>query len=351
MKGIHVNWTKPFFDKNGKDKKYFMFDIDILTQIASVLFWKKNNGEIILYTDTPGLDYYKSIGFDVIYDEINVSILDEYNKIIQDAHLAPCLGRMYVLSKLIPPFVSMDYDLVSFDKIPESFFDIDIRFFHWEIPDNSTYPLLEKQYKPKDFVFEKDWDQFMMIPNIAILYIKNNKIWPEFPEKAIDYIQKCLRDKCNISHSSLAIFADQRMLGMMAKKNELSIDSFINKIWICSSQRNHNRNIFSDGAIPHWVTEVPMNFGMFAYDDIPNNKHKTNSLKNELLFYHTWIGKSFYLNEDGKEEREKYCTNLLEKTLDSFPYIEEMLMNSNDIEIIKNYELLKNKSFCTTKGS
>ena len=72
MKAIHVNWTKPYFEKHRlrghgfesmkeiKSDTYNVPDHQILFTILSILNWKKHNGPIKLYTDSVGASYYHS---------------------------------------------------------------------------------------------------------------------------------------------------------------------------------------------------------------------------------------------------------------------------------------------------
>ena len=57
MKALHINSTLPF-----QGAEFFIEDPIILCTILSALMWRKLNGEIKLYTDKVGYDYYKRVG-------------------------------------------------------------------------------------------------------------------------------------------------------------------------------------------------------------------------------------------------------------------------------------------------
>ena len=75
MKAIHVNWTKPYFEKqrlrghgfevmkNSTSSTYELTDFQILYTMASIVEWGYHmNQPIKLHTDTVGANYYQSLG-------------------------------------------------------------------------------------------------------------------------------------------------------------------------------------------------------------------------------------------------------------------------------------------------
>ena len=70
MKGVFVNWTKPYIERKRlrgyafkvyreqESDEYMTTDEEILFTILSVGYWKKFNGKTKLYTDKIGLYYY-----------------------------------------------------------------------------------------------------------------------------------------------------------------------------------------------------------------------------------------------------------------------------------------------------
>ena len=92
MKAIHVNWTKPYFEKhrlrghgfestkNLKSSTYTQLDYQILYTILSIVSWKKHNGPIKLYTDSIGAAFYQRFGLLDLYDEVDIRFLNNYSK-------------------------------------------------------------------------------------------------------------------------------------------------------------------------------------------------------------------------------------------------------------------------------
>ena len=70
MKGVFVNWTKPYqerarlrghafkMQREQKSEEYITTDEELLFTILSVGYWKEFNGKTKLFTDRDGLKYY-----------------------------------------------------------------------------------------------------------------------------------------------------------------------------------------------------------------------------------------------------------------------------------------------------
>ena len=70
MNGYHV-----FYQSKEIDGEFE--EINYLVQIASILFWKKNEGKMSLYCNSEYLNFIKKWGIDDLYDEINTECLDK----------------------------------------------------------------------------------------------------------------------------------------------------------------------------------------------------------------------------------------------------------------------------------
>src|SRR5262245_55556589 len=104
MLGIHVNSTSPVA-RLLQRRRYEMNPLEALTSIAAALFWRSRGNEIVLYTDSRGLQFYEQTGFAEAYNHIDVSCLDDYERrSTLDLARAPCAGRMHVLRTISGPF-------------------------------------------------------------------------------------------------------------------------------------------------------------------------------------------------------------------------------------------------------
>ena len=153
MNAIHVNLTKPFFQKHRLrghgfkiqrelSNEYTQPDYQILYTILSILYWKKYNGTIKLYTDSIGLNFYQQSSIDKLYDNINTEILNNYTYI--DPAYFWTSGKIHCLQFENEPFTFIDQDFIVKGKLPEYTKNADLTIGHWEIPRGYYYP--NKEY-------------------------------------------------------------------------------------------------------------------------------------------------------------------------------------------------------------
>ena len=145
MKAIHVNWTKPYFEKHRlrghgfesmkeiKSDTYNVPDHQILFTILSILNWKKHNGPIKLYTDSVGASYYHRFGILDLYDEVDIDFLNGYSKSKVDPAYFWTSGKIKCLAHQTEPFVFLDNDMIVKEKLPEWTRVDDLTIAHWEI--------------------------------------------------------------------------------------------------------------------------------------------------------------------------------------------------------------------------
>ena len=124
MKAIHVNWTKPYFEKHRlrghgfesirhyESDTYNLPDYQILYTILSILHWKKHNGPIKLYTDSVGASFYHRFNLLDLYDEVDIDFLNKYSKSKVDPAYFWTSGKIKCLAHQTEPFVFMDNDMI-----------------------------------------------------------------------------------------------------------------------------------------------------------------------------------------------------------------------------------------------
>ena len=145
MKAIHVNWTKPYFErhrlrghgfestKNLKSETYNIPDSQILFTLLSIAYWKEYNGPIKLYTDSIGASFYQRFGLLDLYDEIDIKYLNNYSKSKIDPAYFWTSGKIKCLANQTEPFVFLDNDMIIKQKLPEWVRTDDLTIAHWEI--------------------------------------------------------------------------------------------------------------------------------------------------------------------------------------------------------------------------
>jgi hypothetical protein len=230
MLAAHVNSTAPV----SADEPYALSPLEVLTSIGAALFWKRAGGDIILYTDRRGLRFYEDCGLCDAYSDIDVSVLDErHRNRAPYVAAAPYLGRMLVLGEIDRPFVALDLDFVLYDDGGFPYASPDLCCFHWELPAPPWYPAPDEQFVPAGFVLPAGLDHLTLVPNIAFLYVGDIGFFRAYAAKAADYVMRSIDQRAGVAANRIAIFADQRLLGMLAQRSGLTFDTLRNDIWTC----------------------------------------------------------------------------------------------------------------------
>lgn len=219
MVGVHTLWSKPYFYKNS-DKNFFLKDYDILVMLISLLKWKEKNGKIVLFADEFSRNLVKEYGIDKFYDEVrNLEIDDDIKPNIFWA-----AGKLFALKAMEKPCALIDIDLIIWEDISDFFKKYDIIGMH-------TEELLERTYKEKDYFYMEDTYKFpenlnwKKLPiNTAMLYIKDMDFKEYFLEKSIEFMKKT---KENCDSLSYMVFAEQRLLSMLADAKNIEIKTML----------------------------------------------------------------------------------------------------------------------------
>jgi hypothetical protein len=239
MIGVHVNWTKPHFDRekrvngtlliNGKRdiRPYKMSNYLLLCQILSALFWKKYNGEVHLYTDREGFNYYQKLGVHKFYDYVNIDLLENYENVNPEVFWAA--GKLYIEKVLPCPFVMLDTDLYLEMNLNEvNYYATPISSTHLEDTYEPYYPSIDKVLSHTKYNFPENfkWDKRAF--NVSLLYWGDDKIKNDFIDIAFGYMNNSNPQKVNIDeYHSRIIFAEQKLLGEYIFSNNIPFTTLI----------------------------------------------------------------------------------------------------------------------------
>ena len=217
-------------------------EIDILAQLTSILFWKKNYGSIELYANKAHIDIISKYGIDKEYDSINTDLID--NMPFKDkASRYWSFSKIYIakeLAKLDKEFCIIDTDLwIKETDLLKAGNDLDL--YHQEYYDvGSPYNPYHDPINWMDSVEDFDWDCWPM--NCAVMHFKNRsreltQTWYDEVVKIIK-LNKNPEERINKVHS--AIFTEQRLLPVIAKKLNISYGSIKQNTFIAGAFRDNN---------------------------------------------------------------------------------------------------------------
>jgi hypothetical protein len=181
MNGYHV-----FYQSKDNDDKFE--EINYLIQIASILFWKKNEGKMILYCNSKYLDFIKKWGIDTLYDEINTECLDNilYKEYLNKYWSFCKIEAAFDISKKDSDFVIIDTDLWIHEPVT---IDSSLQFIGYHPEQKLDHP--ENPYiDPNNFMNKEDLQNFdwSIIPiNCAFLYLNSKELVSEWYTLSCDY--------------------------------------------------------------------------------------------------------------------------------------------------------------------
>jgi hypothetical protein len=205
--------------------------VEISSQFASILFWKKHFGPMRLYCNSKFLKTISFYKLDTLYDEINIDVLDNipYNKKTLEKYWS--VAKIYAandISKKETTYCILDTDLWITNKIN---WDISNDFvgFHFETfnLDDKNNPYLEPSYFINDYV-PNEWDVLPI--NCAFMYINNKQLifdWFEYMNNVILLNKKSLINKKR-KKDAHTLFIEQRVITYLCKKLNLKYTSLIN---------------------------------------------------------------------------------------------------------------------------
>ena len=280
MKAIHVNWTKPFFEKhrlrghgfetlkNLNSKTYNQLDYQLLYTMVSAANWKKHNGPIKLYTDSVGASFYQRFGLLDLYDEVDINFLNGYSKSNIDAAYFWTSGKIKCLAHQTEPFVFLDQDMIIRNKIPEWVRVNDLTIAHWEIGRGYYYFDKEKfESEIKHIPWIDNYNIDDLSPNTSFLCFNNMDLLKEYHE----WHKKLVTTNGENIPEWFWLLTDQGILGHIIRENDYHVNTLTQKISLSHHNNTNGINRYK-GKAEKWY--FPLN---------PSNK--------ELPFEHVWLDK------------------------------------------------------------
>jgi hypothetical protein len=215
MNAYHVNWSAP--------RRYTYQNWEILAQILSAEFWRRNVGPIRLICDEPALRVYEKLGITSLYREIEMLDLTLLEGIDPDIYFAA--GKL--AAQLQVPddqcaFIDLDL-ILNYKQNP--FNSTTPYFLHREIPVSPYYPNEKSWFWPIDFVHD------VYALNCGISYLPNKELRREYAGLALQFMVNN-RDYLHYEPNALMVTAEQRLLGMFLKAKGLEPSYFISDIYI-----------------------------------------------------------------------------------------------------------------------
>jgi len=293
VKAIHINWTKPFFEKdrlrghgfkvfkNNKSKEYSLPTYQILVTKLSILNWKKWNGPIKLYTDSIGKAYYDAIGLLELYDEVDTDILDNYNDV--DAAYFWTSGKINCLQYETEPFVFIDNDFIVREKINEyRLKQFDLIIGYWEIPRGYYYfTKYQFQKEIKHCRFPENYNCNSLTPNTSFMYFNNLNLVKEY----VNAHSKLVDNKGVEVPEWFWLMTDQGILGHCIREGNYNVGTITNRVFLSDSDHTDSTQRYKGMSEPWFQFIDTDNVDKFSWEHLWYLKAHFNDDKEMMLEY------------------------------------------------------------------
>jgi hypothetical protein len=321
MRAFHVMWSRPILDSkmrglnNVKMTRYsnphtFFRDYEILLLILSILKWKQKNGVIKLYADKLSAQQFRSNNLFDLWSESDTDLLENIDPNLINASFFWSTGRFYAYLNEPAPVVSLDMDMIVWADLTQLYQNFDLRFTHWEITKHSQwYPYRRELKRPVGYHFKQSWNwKETMAANTSIVYFGNDTLKNYYATEALNFIKNnSLTDSPSFIVTPEILFAEQRLLGMIARETDANIKPFLDAVW--------------DPRKSDFVTH-DKEYGRWFFDYI----------EPQPMFTHTWVAKDEY--NERIDKRTQYCRRLVRAILREFP---DQLDRLKSIEKLQTY--------------
>lgn len=217
MNAIHIISTAPFFAK--KSGAFSVEDFDLYCTVLSALSWRKLNGDISLYTDKAGAEYYKSIGLCDIWNEVRVCIPDDLEGI--DPQMFWAGGKLFALREVSAPCAMIDTDFIVWKKLD---FGKELIAAHREDMYPDIYPPLE-YFRLHEHILPP-FDESVLPLNTAFLYLPDNDFKEFYTAQAIAFMKSAVPCDDRLCYM---VFAEQRMAAMCAEYTGTPVKTLLDK--------------------------------------------------------------------------------------------------------------------------
>lgn len=313
------------YDNGIPYNKYILHDFEIIIVNLSILTWKLYNGPIELYTNEEGLQIFKDLKLDHLYDKIDITLIEEQKKKYNiDETLFWAAHKLMVMSKLKTPFTILDLDLFVERKLEDmGFFDNDIGLFHFETHGITYMPFPPniKGYNKVDWPENWDWDSYPV--NVALLYFGNQDALDMYTKIALEYMHNNNEPSIYDVYKTRMVFAEQRILGELVDKTDFTTTAIMSGLFAARSYE------ISDNVIGFIGVK---NLKSAIFIETIGGFHKHSNIKLiEQHFNHLWGYKAALINQDNFSDRLLFVSRLLDKVKRDYPSEYDRIRNSLDV--------------------
>ena len=221
LKGIHILSTAPSMIP-GQD--YTPSCLEVSSLILSALLWIRNCGSLRLYTDRPFYSFLVENDLDSLWDDgIDITTIEAIPKTINQ-QVFWAAAKLFALKDVKAPIAMVDNDLFFWRDISEDIAVGDITVLHRE---NLVECYVPKELLgiPEGYSFNPGWDWEERPCNTAFAYFPEEWFKQVYTDEAIRFMTE--NPGRDAKPSSQMVFAEQRILAMCSKLNNLRVGTLV----------------------------------------------------------------------------------------------------------------------------
>ena len=221
LRGIHIQSTSP---SRPVGQRYHPSCLEVSSIVLSALLWRKNCGTIKLYTDSVFYAFITSNGLTDCWDGgIDTSIIEAIPPSVNQK-VFWAAAKLFALRDAEAPVAMVDGDLFFWRNISKMIDPECVTVLHRE-DFLECYVSKELLGIPPGYQFDKRWDWKQYPCNTAFAYFPQDEFKDTYTEEAIRFMTGNLGE--DAKPSSQMVFAEQRILPMCAKCNNIPVKTLI----------------------------------------------------------------------------------------------------------------------------
>ena len=221
LRGIHIQSTSP---SRSMEQRYYPSCLEVSSMVLSALLWRKNCGTIKLYSDSVYYAFLMSNDLTDCWDGgIDTNIIEAIPPSINQK-VFWAAAKLFALRDTEAPVAIVDGDLFFWRDISKNIDPECVTVLHREdfFDCYVSKNLLEI---PPGYQFDERWDWKLYPCNTAFAYFPYDEFKDTYTEEAIRFMTGNLGK--DAKPSSQMAFAEQRILPMCAKCNDIPIKTLI----------------------------------------------------------------------------------------------------------------------------
>jgi hypothetical protein len=210
-----------------------MTQLERLLLAVSVLQWQTLNGKAVLFCDSPYAYYLERVGLIELFDVIDTERMDAVNNLDIKPATFWSLGRFAALGAATVPFVSLDCDLVVWNRITDGLAAGGIAVTHWESTEASPwYPDPRELRAPSGYRWRPWAEGSLNAANVSLLYFGDECVRDSYVDEAFRFaIGNPAQPRQDIGVAPELLYAEQRLLPLIARRHGIAIVPLIDAVW------------------------------------------------------------------------------------------------------------------------